>query len=366
VRPGLPAPFTLEAVDVHEASDDVLRAMFAVAHAIEREDLAEPPWVPEAEWIADLRSGGGLEDRADWLVRDATGAPAARAAFYARRTGENRHRAKLGVEVLPAHRRSGLGRHLLALVTEAAVAADRTVVQTWTTTGGPGAAFADAHGIEAEDELELNRLHVRRVDVALLDRWVARARERAGDHDLVGWDGVCPEDLRTRFAAVRQVMDTAPQTRDHVDEAFTVDRLDELERARLAEGLPWWTLCARHRPTGALVGYTEVQLSEDEPSLAYQGDTAVDPAHRDLGLGRWLKAAMLRRILAERPVVEVLDTYNAGSNDAMIAINRELGFRVVLRTERRRADLADLAARLGVGAVRVRPPRAADAAGRGR
>ena len=86
MRPGLPAPFTLEAVDVHEASDDVLRAMFAVAHAIEREDLAEPPWVPEAEWIADLRSGAGLEDRADWLVRDATGAPAARAAFYARRT----------------------------------------------------------------------------------------------------------------------------------------------------------------------------------------------------------------------------------------------------------------------------------------
>ena len=42
----------------------------------------------------------------------------------------------------------------------------------------------------------------------------------------------------------------------------------------------------------------------------------------------------------------MVDTYNAGSNDAMIAINRELGFRVVLRTERRRADLHALAERL--------------------
>jgi hypothetical protein len=69
-------------------------------------------------------------------------------------------------------------------------------------------------------------------------------------------------------------------------------------------------------------------------------------------------------------VVEVIDTYNAGSNDAMIAINRELGFRVVLRTERRRADLADLAARLGVGAGlaagALRTPRAGGGAGHGR
>ncbi len=56
---------------------------------------------------------------------------------------------------------------------------------------------------------------------------------------------------------------------------------------------------------------------------------------------------MLWRVLSERPVVQVVDTYNAGSNDAMIAINRALGFQVTLHTERRRADLAELVARLG-------------------
>lgn len=344
---GLPDGSTLEPVDARTAPDEVLAAMFAVAHRIEQEDLPEPPWVPGGDWVAELRGDAGMEDRADWLVRDASGAPVATGAFHASRTGENRHRAKLGVSVVPEARRLGIGTHLLRLATGAAVHAGRTVVQTWTTAGGPGAAFADAHGIEAEDELELNRLRVRDVDRAMLAGWIGRAQERAADHDLVGWDGPCPDDLRAGFAAARQLMNTAPQTRDHVDEVFTVERLDELEQAWAEAGAPWWTLCARHRSTGRLVGYTELSFSVEEPALAYQGDTAVDPSHRGRGLGRWLKAAMLERVLAERPAVEVVDTYNAGSNDAMLAINRALGFRVILRTERRRADLPALAERLG-------------------
>ncbi len=343
----LPDGFALEAVDVRSADDAVLRAMFAVATEIEREDIPEPPWVPETEWVAELRADAGVQDRADWLVRDVTGAPRAAGHFYATRTGENTHRAKLVVRVVPAHRRQGIGTHLLRLAAAAAVEAGRTVVQTWTTAAGPGAAFADRWAIVAEDHLELNRLRLADLDPALLDEWLARAPERAGDHELVWWDGRCPDELRPSYAELRQVMNTAPQVSDHVDEVFTLEKLDELEGWWADAGLPWWTVCARHRPSGRLIGYTELAFSDEEPTLAYQGDTAVDPAHRELGIGRWVKAAMLARVLRERPAVEVVDTYNAGSNDAMIAINRALGFRVILHTERRRADLSDLVARLG-------------------
>ena len=188
--------------------------------------------------------------------------------------------------------------------------------------------------------------HIAQLDRSQLDRWVARAAERAGGYELVTWDGPCPPGLREAFAAARQLMNTAPQTTDHVDEVFTVDKLDELEASWLESGVPWSTTVARHIGSGAIAGYTELAYSGDEPSLAYQGDTAVDAAHRERGLGRWLKATLLLRTLAERPAVAVIDTYNAGSNDAMIAINRDLGFQVILRTERRQGDLTDLVARL--------------------
>ena len=342
----LPDGLVLARIDARTAGDDVLRSLFAVATRIEREDLPEPPWEPESEWVAELRADAGIQDRADWLVRDPTGVPIAAGHLYATRTGENTHRAKLIVRVVPEHRRRGIGTHLLRLAAAAAIDGGRAVVQTWTTAAGPGAAFADRFGIVAEDHLELNRLRLADLDRTLLEDWLARAPERAGDHELVWWEGRCPDELRPAYAELRQVMNTAPQVSDHVDEVFTLERLDELEGSWADAGLPWWTVCARHGASGRLVGYTELAFSDEEPALAYQGDTAVDPAHRELGIGRWVKAAMLARVLHDRPAVQVVDTYNAGSNDAMIAINRALGFRVILHTERRRADLSDLLTRL--------------------
>ena len=49
--------------------------------------------------------------------------------------------------------------------------------------------------------------------------------------------------------------------------------------------------------------------------------------HRNRGLGRWLKAEMWRQLREQRPDVRTLDTGNAESNDAMLAINEAMGFK---------------------------------------
>jgi GNAT superfamily N-acetyltransferase len=55
--------------------------------------------------------------------------------------------------------------------------------------------------------------------------------------------------------------------------------------------------------------------------------TGVFPEYRNKGLGRWLKAEMLDKILIERSQAKFVRTDNADSNAPMMKINNELGFK---------------------------------------
>ena len=122
-------------------------------------------------------------------------------------------------------------------------------------------------------------------------------------------------------------MNDAPHD-DHIeDEIWTVDELRDVEATYKAQGLIRWTMYAQEVSSGAYAGYTEVYWNPLQPTLLQQGDTAVLPAYRNLGLGRWLKAAMILRVLAERPEVRFVRTANADANQPMLNINYEMGFR---------------------------------------
>jgi mycothiol synthase len=88
-----------------------------------------------------------------------------------------------------------------------------------------------------------------------------------------------------------------------------------------------WTLIARHDTSGELVGYTQVVLQRDRPHALIQKETGVRLEHRGRGLGKWMKATMLQRIMAEALYAVYIDTGNAASNAPMLAINEALGFR---------------------------------------
>ena len=70
------------------------------------------------------------------------------------------------------------------------------------------------------------------------------------------------------------------------------------------------------------------------------------PKFRGHGLGKWLKAAMLLKVLAERPDVTLVRTGNADMNVPMLKINHALGFKPYIAHTVWQLDTAAVGAKL--------------------
>jgi GNAT superfamily N-acetyltransferase len=261
-------------------------------------------------------------------------------AWLARREGElvgtlmvnmsrkdNLHMAFLDISVAPEQRRQGIGSLLLRKGTEIAAANERGLLLFQTTSTVPaGAAFLERYGAAEGLAASTNQLLLADVDRTMLADWHG-GEHRLGDFDLLVWEGAYPEENLEAMVHLNRVMNQQPF--DDLDvEAFTVDaeQLRKLEQFQAARNQTRWTMVARHLPSGDLAGFTDVLFDPENPENLMQGNTGVDPTYRGNGLGKWLKAAMLTKLLAERSGVKRIRTGNADSNEAMLAINHRLGF----------------------------------------
>lgn len=90
-----------------------------------------------------------------------------------------------------------------------------------------------------------------------------------------------------------------------------------------------------------------MDLYTDYPEWAVQQDTAVIPAYRGKGLGWWVKAYMLRALLAERPSIGKIYTNVNADNEYMIRVNEQIGFTTSRSTVGVSAEIAELRRLLG-------------------
>jgi mycothiol synthase len=241
---------------------------------------------------------------------------------------ENRHLLGFDLEVLAPYRRKGYARVLLQKVVDMADKYERTLVMGGTSSRVPaGAAFAEHLGASRGFEAHTNQLVLADVDEALLETWVTNAKTTAKAFELGFWGDTYPEEEIGAIANLISVMNTAPR-----DDLAIEDRQIEPEEVRQGEAyskarnIERWVLYVRHE-SGELAGFTEVRWNPENPENLEQGDTGVLPEYRGHSLGKRLKAAMIQKVIAERPIVKRIRTGNADSNAPMLSINHALGFK---------------------------------------
>ena len=228
--------------------------------------------------------------------------------------------------VHPDQQGRGLGRALLEAQVEQTHTNGRTLLLTFTMRDTPAQKLLLEYGFEIGQATAQRRLMPKDIDYSVIQGLADEAGKHASDYEMVRLDGAAPEELLPELVSLFESINDAPL--DDIDltpDAFPVERIRRYEAAMAARGQRVYRMMVRHKPSGDWAGHTILCVDTLRPGVAMQEDTTVVDAHRGHRLGMWLKASMLLWMHEEQPDLATIDTWNAESNDHMIAVNERLG-----------------------------------------
>lgn len=257
----------------------------------------------------------------------------------------NEHHPKFAfclIAVAPNLRRQGIATQLLDAVVTILEPHREQLLLGSDDTRAEADAFAASLGATVGNRSHINKLVIADVDRAEMQRWVDNTHP---DYALewITPDGPYPDASLDDMAHLRGVLLNDAPMGDIPIERRTIshEELRSDEERQVGYGRLRWTLIARHIPSGVPVGYTEMLIDTHDPNTVYQGATAVDGQHRGHALGRQLKAAMFHRVINDCPDARSIRTFNADSNEPMLAVNNAMGFQPLFAATRWLIDIKD-------------------------
>jgi GNAT superfamily N-acetyltransferase len=317
---------TVETLDLAQAPNDDLRAAYDVLVAWRRVAAPEDEPLDFGAWLEKKRVPHATWGQAHYLVAREQGRIVGVVEGYA----PEAHNTDLSfglVVVDPQRRNRGVGT---ALLRAALREANRDIAEAaWIIQGSEGERWALARGFRAVNMTTTQQL--------VLAGPLPDPGEVPAGYRVVRWEGRTPEEFVGVYTDSLNAFKDAPFGDTAIEELhYTPERVRLEEEAFAAGGTDMWAVLVLHGEEPA--GVTVLHRHSSRPTVGDQRHTVVLPAHRGKGLGRLIKAIMLRDL----PGVERIKTTTSSTNEHMLRVNRSLGFTDRITTVDLSARVADL------------------------
>lgn len=338
----------IQSVDARVAPEELLREMWEYYKAVYAEELPGDPVSPFRRQALDWRNFRADHARDRWLMRDQhDGIVAVGASF--RDLAQNLENASFWIHVREDMRGNGLGKQLATHILQVCEADGRRRIDTNTVDGAAAEVWLERLGLQKAIQEKRSRLVVADVDRDMMRSWISRTRERADGYHLVHFRAPFPDEIVEKYCELQFQMNTAPLDDFEEEEVVFTPEMwrDQEQKINQAEA-DLDSFIAVHTATGDFVGSTSIESDRLWPEQAWQWETVVHPDHRNLGLGRSLKASMFEELMTWELPVERIDTYNASSNGHMLNINIAMSFKPILIKNIWQGDLTKALEMLGL------------------
>ncbi|MDX6288101.1 MAG: hypothetical protein QOG53_3586 [Frankiales bacterium] len=309
----------VDVLDAVTATDAEVAAWHECAVAAYRELWPDEPHPPLAYHTQRVRNPGTTKPYRVFVAWDDDRERALGAAETWWWDGANAHRIMADVYVHPDARRHGVGRALVDAVAEAGRADNRTGMLGGARHDTAGLDFVTAMGAKFGLDEFRSRLVLPEATVTPFE---------VPGFSVVRWSDGCPEEWLDSFCRLSEVMNTAPQGGEvrWNDDTWDPERMRRSEADLRAKQLTEYTVCIADDTAHELVALTQVQIADTWPEVGEQHDTGVLSAYRGKKLAKLVKTEMALWLQQEFPELHLLSTWNAVTNDSMLAVNASMGY----------------------------------------
>lgn len=317
----------LFALKAGEAGDEELREVYDFLALVAAHDRAEPDSAPDRTdqerydtFVSSLFRRGSPESSGhlNFLLARSCGRIAVSIVYTVGGEGDE-DLVLIGLTVHPELRRRGVGTEVLRSVLPVFRALGRGRIGA-TVRSGDFERWAWNVGFRPVVRQAFQSIEVSEADAARWEEIPVPVGYR-----LAAWDDTAPEDLLGPYARARQGFEDVVHPRLARRGDWSPRHIREDEADSAARNAACRVVVAIFEATGEVVGMTETAVFAAEPEKVDQGYTAVVREHQGNGLGRAMKAAMMRRLLSEGPGTVRITTRALG--DHMMRVNRSLGYR---------------------------------------